>query len=74
VQGGATEDERAVFAMEQKYAYYLCFKCKKPYFGGMIACQNAALGDDYNPADLVCPMCVEGKSPCTCEMLLCPAD
>lgn len=60
-QGGKTEDERAAFALD-KYAYYPCFKCKKPYFGGLRACQDAMLGDEFNPADLVCPMCVEGPA------------
>ena len=29
------------FAMD-RFAYYPCFKCKKPYFGGMRACGDAA--------------------------------
>eukprot|EP00047_Mylnosiga_fluctuans_P000811 m.202671 g.202671 ORF g.202671 m.202671 type:complete len:4234 (-) comp10109_c2_seq9:387-13088(-) len=59
-QAGATEAERAEFAID-KYAYYLCFKCKHAYFGGLRACQDAR-GDDFNPADLICPMCVEGPA------------
>ena len=57
-QAGPTEEDRAKFAID-KYAYYLCFKCKHAYFGGLRACQDAR-GDDFNPEELVCPMCVQG--------------
>jgi E3 ubiquitin-protein ligase MYCBP2 len=37
------------------YAYYLCFKCEHPYYGGERACGQA--GGHFDPADLVCPAC-----------------
>jgi hypothetical protein len=41
-----------------KYAYYLCCKCKKSYYGGEARCaQAAAVSDDYDPTELVCPAC-----------------
>ena len=45
------------YAME-RYAYYVCYKCKKAYYGGEARCeeQNAA-AEDYNPAELVCGAC-----------------
>lgn len=43
------------------YSYYLCFKCKTPYFGGLKDCERA-LNDDkkeFKPSDLICPNCCE---------------
>ena len=34
-----------VFAM-RTYAFYICFKCKKPYFGGKRDCRAAAADED----------------------------
>ncbi|CAL4105006.1 unnamed protein product [Meganyctiphanes norvegica] len=46
------------FAMAH-YAYYMCFKCKKPYFGGAAVCEAGARddADEFNPEELVCPGC-----------------
>ncbi len=39
-------------------SYYLCFKCKVPYFGGMKACEgNEQQEREYKPEELVCPSC-----------------
>ncbi|KAG8179148.1 hypothetical protein JTE90_015337 [Oedothorax gibbosus] len=47
----------AGFAMD-RYAYYVCFKCKKAYYGGEARCDaEAGGGDDYDPAELVCGAC-----------------
>ena len=35
-----------------QYAYYVCFKCGKAYFGG-----EAGAGDAFNPEELVCGGC-----------------
>lgn len=43
------------YAMD-KYNYYQCFKCEKPYFGGERQC-GAAGGDSFNPEELICPGC-----------------
>eukprot|EP00731_Ephydatia_muelleri_P030823 Em0022g337a len=41
-----------------KYAYYVCYKCKKAYYGGEAHCAEAVAGnDEYNAAELVCPSC-----------------
>ena len=41
-----------------KLAYYQCFKCKVPYFGGMKDCIAAqAAAADFKPEDLVCAKC-----------------
>lgn len=39
-----------------RYAYYVCFKCQKAYYGGEARC-DAELGDIYNPQELVCGGC-----------------
>ncbi|CAH1777009.1 unnamed protein product [Owenia fusiformis] len=46
----------AGYAMD-RYAYYVCFKCKKAYYGGEARCDEQLAGDDYNPAELVCGGC-----------------
>ena len=46
------------FAMD-KYAYYQCYKCKEPYFGGMAECDqmvNDGYGD-FKAEELVCSKC-----------------
>ena len=45
------------FAMD-RYAYYVCFKCGKAYFGGEARCDlEAGAGDSFNPEELVCGGC-----------------
>ena len=47
----------AGFAMD-RYAYYVCFKCGKAYFGGEARCDiEAGGGDTFNPEELVCGGC-----------------
>ena len=47
----------------------MCFRCKKPYFGGMPSCEEAARGDeDYNPEDLVCGACAGNDLGDTCAV------
>lgn len=45
----------AVYAME-RYAYYLCCKCQKTYYGGEARC-DVELGENFNPEELVCGGC-----------------
>ena len=41
-----------------RYAYYVCFKCGKAYFGGEARCDlDAGAGDTFNPEELVCGGC-----------------
>ncbi|CAM1315881.1 MYCBP2 (predicted), partial [Pycnogonum litorale] len=46
------------YAMD-RYAYYVCYKCNKAYYGGEARCDvdAGAAGDDYDPAELVCGAC-----------------
>lgn len=44
------------FAME-KYAYYLCSKCSKPYFAGAGRCEAVAEVEDVDPNELLCISC-----------------
>eukprot|EP00736_Rhodelphis_marinus_P005124 Rmarinus@m.29836 len=38
-----------------KYSYFVCFKCKKPYFGGHAACEDENV--EGNEEELVCGGC-----------------
>ncbi|NXD08304.1 MYCB2 ligase, partial [Nothocercus nigrocapillus] len=50
-------NDPAGYAMN-RYAYYVCFKCKKAYFGGEARCDaEAGQGDDYDPRELICGAC-----------------
>ncbi|XP_037071412.1 E3 ubiquitin-protein ligase MYCBP2-like [Pollicipes pollicipes] len=55
--GARFYDQLAAFAMD-RYAYYVCSKCQKAYYGGEARCDAAlAGGDDYDPSELVCGAC-----------------
>lgn len=45
----------AIYAME-RYAYYLCCKCQKTYYGGEARC-DVEMGENFNPEELVCGGC-----------------
>lgn len=47
----------AGFAMD-RYAYYVCYKCKKAYYGGEARCdEQIGSAEDYDPRELVCGGC-----------------
>jgi len=68
VSAGFQASDLAAFAMD-RYAYYVCHKCKKAYYGGEARCEieaaAAGAGDsvqpaateDYDPSELVCGAC-----------------
>ena len=57
IEGTRWYNDPAGFAMD-RYAYYVCFKCGKAYFGGEARCDlEAGAGDDFNPEELVCGGC-----------------
>ena len=39
------------------YAYYQCYKCKKPYFGGRKECGVEIDYFEFKPEKLVCAEC-----------------
>jgi E3 ubiquitin-protein ligase MYCBP2 len=45
------------------FAYYICYDCKSPYFGGMRSCdENAGDGNaNFDPKDLICGSCCSKK-------------
>ncbi|GLH12994.1 E3 ubiquitin-protein ligase highwire [Gryllus bimaculatus] len=53
--GARFHNDPASFAMD-RYAYYVCYKCNKAYYGGEARC-DAELGEQYDPAELVCGAC-----------------
>eukprot|EP00475_Leptophrys_vorax_P038285 TRINITY_DN6722_c0_g3_i1.p1 TRINITY_DN6722_c0_g3~~TRINITY_DN6722_c0_g3_i1.p1 ORF type:complete len:948 (+),score=190.30 TRINITY_DN6722_c0_g3_i1:135-2978(+) len=55
VKGGNFFGDPLGFAMH-KFAYYLCFKCGKPYYGGDYECAAAGAAD-FDPSELLCGSC-----------------
>ena len=55
VPGAPYYNDPAGFAMH-KFAYYQCFKCAKPYFGGAYECA-AAGNQNFDPSELMCGSC-----------------
>ncbi|KAJ3430755.1 e3 ubiquitin-protein ligase mycbp2 [Anaeramoeba flamelloides] len=54
----------------QKLAYYPCFKCKKPYFGGLKDCGNQReYNENFDESELICGGCsfVEGSNSDPCK-------
>jgi len=68
--GGRFHGDALGFALK-KFAYYMCFKCSKPYFGGHRACEDLA-EDEFNAQnkaeDLVCPSCAAGPGVTDCPV------
>lgn len=54
----------AEYAMN-RYAYYRCFKCKGPYFGGERACR-AADDSNFDPSELLCGGCAPHSADAVC--------
>ena len=61
-KGGKYEGRKDDYAMDL-FAYYECYLCKQPYFGGRRHCEEAAGGGGaderkWDPKELVCGGCV----------------
>lgn len=53
--GTKFHNDPAFYAMD-RYAYYVCYKCNKAYYGGEARC-DAEIGENYDPTELVCGAC-----------------
>lgn len=53
---GSRYQDSAAYAME-RYAYYVCYKCQKAYYGGEARCDAQLGGESFDPAELVCGGC-----------------
>lgn len=53
--GTKFHNDPALYAMD-RYAYYVCYKCSKAYYGGEARC-DAEIGENYDPTELVCGAC-----------------
>lgn len=42
---------------EHKLAYYQCYDCKKPYFGGLKSCEDVGDDRDFKKEELKCGSC-----------------
>jgi len=65
-KGGKYYNNKALFAMD-RLAYYICFKCKKPYYGGMRKCDAQDI-DKWNKEHLVCGGCRMGTNKKSCKI------
>lgn len=65
-KGGKYFNNVSLFAMD-RLAYYMCFKCQKPYYGGMRKCDAQGL-DKFNPKHLLCGGCRQGPDKKTCKI------
>ncbi|XP_023247966.1 E3 ubiquitin-protein ligase highwire [Copidosoma floridanum] len=54
--GGRYYHDPAVYAMD-RYAYYMCYKCQKAYYGGEVRCDIQQGDESFDPAELVCGGC-----------------
>ncbi|XP_018570490.1 E3 ubiquitin-protein ligase MYCBP2-like [Anoplophora glabripennis] len=55
VPGTSFHNDTASYAMD-RFAYYMCYKCNKAYYGGEVRC-DVELGENYDPTELVCGAC-----------------
>ena len=68
--GGKFAGDPLGFAMK-KFAYYKCYKCKEPYFGGHRACEALAeegFNAENKEEELVCPPCTAGPGVSECAI------
>jgi len=65
-KGGKYYNNKALFAMD-RLAYYICYKCKKPYYGGMRKCDAQDI-DKWNEKHLVCGGCRMGSNKKSCKI------
>jgi len=54
-QGSNFFNDPAGLALYQ-FCYYLCYKCKKPYYGGERVC-DAINNEEFDPKELICGSC-----------------
>jgi len=64
IQGKLFFNDVEGYAMD-RLAYYLCYKCQKPYFGGEKQCVVAA-PEKFDPEELICGGCAPGGSEQNC--------
>ncbi|XP_046604041.1 E3 ubiquitin-protein ligase MYCBP2 isoform X2 [Neodiprion virginianus] len=54
--GARYHQDPAAYAMD-RYAYYVCYKCQKAYYGGEARCDAQLGGETFDPTELVCGGC-----------------
>lgn len=55
LKSASNHKDMVTYAID-RYAYYVCFKCTKAYYGGEARC-DAEMGDKFNPMELICGGC-----------------
>eukprot|EP00494_Astrolonche_serrata_P028664 UN28931 len=68
-KGGKYFNNPALFALD-RLAFYECFKCQKPYFGGMRKCEEAGMEQSakFKKEHLVCGSCASGPNSASCKL------
>jgi len=64
VAGGKFFNDELGFGLD-RYAYYECYTCKKPFFGGLRHCGPAR--GEIDPKELICAACVPGAGGGVCS-------
>lgn len=67
-KGGKYYKNPKVFAMD-RLAFYTCYKCSDPYFGGMRRCEEAGMEQNanFNAKHLLCGRCSAGPNSKSCS-------
>ena len=50
-----------------RYSYYICYICNKPYFGGEARCEAQNVDVNVNQADLICGACSNMNNMMECK-------
>ncbi|KRY47660.1 E3 ubiquitin-protein ligase rpm-1 [Trichinella britovi] len=59
-------NQPGLFALD-RYAYYLCYKCRRPYFGGLAQCQDDyGQLSGYDERELLCGACSDVQQAKVC--------
>jgi len=65
-QEGGEFHGKLVEFIDHNYAFYQCWECKEPYYGGSKECREA--GHEINREDLLCPKCQNIEHISNCDV------
>jgi len=64
--GGPYYQKPLEYAMH-RFSYFMCYKCKKPYYGGERVCEGDQVRE-YDPKELLCAGCCEFSAQTSCPI------
>eukprot|EP01028_Stygiella_incarcerata_P010804 TRINITY_DN579_c0_g1_i2.p1 TRINITY_DN579_c0_g1~~TRINITY_DN579_c0_g1_i2.p1 ORF type:complete len:220 (-),score=36.22 TRINITY_DN579_c0_g1_i2:78-653(-) len=65
-----SREDQLKYAMK-RFAFYQCYQCRRPYYGGRRDCEDHAeenLIREYNPRELICGSCAAKKMGHSCPI------